>query len=504
MKEMNIKIGQLFDFIKDKYNVTFETDTFVETPFKLETKSEKDEWVPVKKLVVKKDDIWETELSNGTTLKTAAQHLVCTDPEKNLCKNTESLNSGDTLDYLETEVVSNKKVLEDETVYGWEIDTASHLYKTPNGVVHHNTHTVDLAVEKGREQWTPNKRHQTRPELIKSVGSVGTSFSSLLIFFYKNRNNKLLVLDDADGFLTVDNQDIQNFMKALTSGNMKPITTPLSIRNRASKDMQKESNVAQKESLIKVNTDRLAEGLCSVNVNGQNFSFNVTEEEAVQLGCHFGYKKGTHLSENKSPIQFDRFGKLVTQASFNEAEDDQLSKKIVKLRNDLLMSDDFDGPIVDESDIPEQFVFDSSIIFITNLSLTDLDSAVVSRMDTVEINLTPEEFVCRAEQILPYLKMGIYSSTSQEIIEWAKKESFAFFKIALLGNAKYSNWTVSVNRPLDFRLLETITGRFIARANNFCIKNDIDANDSNNWSTIEDGIAESFLRDLFSILRQKG
>ena len=158
MKEINIQIGQLFDFLKEKYGQDFDYDKMVKSPVKLEVKDENDKWVSVPNLVKKHDALYKTTFDNGVSIKTAAKHIISFFPKLDLHKYTEDVVVGDRLDYLNTSVVENKKVSENEDVFGFQVDTDMHLYKDVNGIIHHNTHTVESGIKKGLEEWKPNKK----------------------------------------------------------------------------------------------------------------------------------------------------------------------------------------------------------------------------------------------------------------------------------------------------------------------------------------------------------
>lgn len=376
------------------------------------------------------------------------------------------------------------------------------------------TYTVEEAIEEGLELWSPNTRHQYKPELVKTSGSIGSAFSDILIYFYVNKNNKLILLDDADGFLLSPNVDIQNFIKSITTGKMKPIKVPPEKIIAANKKIRQNLENEKESVVISVDTNRLAEGICGVEVNGENFQFEVNESEAIKLGATFGYSKVEKFLENQNNgVKLDRYGRLATLTTLvedsNAPSDNEMElfKKVQKAKEDAdrKKSYDNDGKPLDLSDelVEDNFIFDSSIIFISNLRLLQLDSAVRSRMETCEIYLTPAEFIFRAEQILPTMEMGKFSSTSQTLIDWMKRESFAFFKILVLGREKYSNWDIDIQCQLDFRLLETLTGTFLTLALDYCNENKIDINNSDNYGEIEVGVKEDFIAELIRILETK-
>ena len=154
-----------------------------------------------------------------------------------------------------------------------------------------------------------------------------------------------------------------------------------------------------------------------------------------------------------------------------------------------------------ENQIPDTWIFDSNLILISNLYVSDVDEAVISRCDTYQLNLTVPEFFCRAEQILDELKVGEYSSTNPEVIKWAKRESFAILKIAVLGSKGFKNTFIPVNVHLDFRFVgNKVANKFLSWALRYQRENNIDLDNPQNWPKIEAGVRDGFMRDLIKLL----
>jgi len=121
-------------------------------------------------------------------------------------------------------------------------------------------------------------------------------------------------------------------------------------------------------------------------------------------------------------------------------------------------------------EIPAVWQFKSSLILISNLRLNDVNEAVRSRCQCVELTLTRPEFLCRAEQIIDNIKVGDDSSNDPETVKWAKREAFAIFK-TILGATGFQGTgfdDVQINIPLEFRLVATMTGAWLARYDRWC------------------------------------
>ena len=368
--------------------------------------------------------------------------------------------------------------------------------------------SVEKGIEQGLGEWVPNKKHKNKPKWVSCSGSIGTSFTDLLIFFYQNRHEKVILLDDCDGFLVGNDQNIANFLKRLLNTKLGDITTPRTIRNNANRQINAE-NESCNSIKINVNTSKLLEGKCSVTYDNTTFDFNVSLKEAAKLMNTFGFKK--HITEKKMYDPLHQVDKYVNKLKFFEAEDEEsndlteeeqakLDEIEAAAKEEGLANEEIDT----ELEIPEKWIFDSNLIMISNLDEDQVDEAVTSRCDVYEIHLTKAEFFCRCEQILDKLEVGEYSSTPQEVIQWAKREAFALLKIMVMGSKQFKNVTVPVNVRLDFRFVgNKATNRVVARANEWQRKTHKSLTEPQNRAECELAIRDEIMRDLIRLLRGK-
>lgn len=360
------------------------------------------------------------------------------------------------------------------------------------------SYSVGKAVEKGLEEFKPNRRQPTKPELFMNYGSIGASMSNILMFFYEHRENQLLVLDDADGFLKMTDQDVQNFLKAILDPNMHPVTTSVTARAYANNLLRKQWAATQKalgESTeyptIYTDMSRLPEGIAMCSVNGTDITWNVESfDEAKKLSKMFAskalreswLKKAGRLQEDvgySKPNPNSKYFKQkmyeadVVEDDFDYGEDDGLSDEERRILSGL--GDPSDDMLDTECpEIPASWQFMSNLILISNLRMADINEAVKSRCQCVELTLTKEEFLCRAEEIIDNIDVGAEdSSNDPETVEWAKRESFAIFKsiIAATGFRNTGFDDIKINIPLEFRLVAAFTGEWLARYDRWLEKN---------------------------------
>jgi hypothetical protein len=102
----------------------------------------------------------------------------------------------------------------------------------------------------------------------------------------------------------------------------------------------------------------------------------------------------------------------------------------------------------DEDDLPQQFEFTGQIIFVSNLRLSELDQAVLSRCLYVDVSMTPAEKIQRIESIikdvLPEMSM-VWKKESLDLLkEFADTigdlNIRTFLKVCEIRNRDSANW----------------------------------------------------------------
>lgn len=334
------------------------------------------------------------------------------------------------------------------------------------------SHTVGKAAKAGLAKWAGSGK---KPTLVSFYGVIGKSVTPLLIFFFQNSKNKIIILDDADGFVKNDDEDVQNFLKAILDPESHKVTTPPTIRKTANKLYKDE--MAESKKFISVDTSKLNEDKVVVTVGDKIFEYKVTDEqEKAQLRESFPAHKVTENEKrlvesirdsrkNKTTIKYNRFGKLVTikeSDAFDDMDLDSIENDPYAAQLANAPEDDDLDPIPEE--IPTSWYFTSSLIMVSNLSSSELNDAIKSRCDCRGISLTPEEFMVRAEMILPDFQIGKGSLTDPALIDWAKKESFAILK-ACFEDLKYKNSKIKmvIGINLELRIIPTLAGLLLAR-----------------------------------------
>jgi hypothetical protein len=354
------------------------------------------------------------------------------------------------------------------------------------------SYTVASAVKHGVERW---RGQGPKPEIVSYHGAIGNSPTPLVVFFFQNCKHRVVVLDDADGFVKSSNEDTQNILKCLMDPEGFALTIPATIHQGANKLFRKQmgleetlqAKLKEEEKGVRFTVDvsKVDEGVARVNIGGLTYSFNVNEEEAKTLKENFPPHKVTDKERNtfkrfKEALKgnyYDESGKLL---SLKEGDTDAF---INGLDLDDITGDTLavgmvnrDGDLVDDlpTELPKSFYFTSSMIMISNLNRDDLNDAIQSRCDCIPIYLNRDEFMFRAEEVLNFIKVSKTTLTEPELVDWAKKESFALFK-ACMNDLKYKNSKINlrIGIPLELRIIASLAGLLLARFDAWCEKNNI-------------------------------
>lgn len=114
------------------------------------------------------------------------------------------------------------------------------------------------------------------------------------------------------------------------------------------------------------------------------------------------------------------------------ATDDKKVRKISATTKDSMnMKPDPKGT---KSIIPPSFLYTGRVIFITNLYLEQIDSAIITRARVIEINLTFEEMMDRAKKLTPKIITevpGANMKLANEVLDFLISEREAFGKLDL-------------------------------------------------------------------------
>lgn len=342
------------------------------------------------------------------------------------------------------------------------------------------TFTVAKAVEKGAEEG--------KQLFAKFRGSIGKSLSAILAFLWMHRENYVVLLDDADGFLTGSTDEVMNTLKAAMDTDEPMVSTGSPhIRKNVAK-MVGMSESERWPGALNFDTSRLHEGvITAVDRNGDILAEELLTDSEQRFWEEFT-NANQPKSETKSFLESSLLGRV--QEGFFDDDDDEEG-------NDLGLEDE----IEDEGEgkmLPAQFFFGSRIIFISNMMQSDIPDAIAGRCNVKELYLTRPEIMVRLEQILPELLKNETAYAPEELA-WAKANVFRWMKAVVMAEdmgapitlASGKRVPVSINVPITFRMFNDFVDGWMSLADEAAL----DASEAN-FDQLEEQIALQFISQV--------
>lgn len=492
MKELDVKVGDLYEFaLAQGGKPENDGSLFVNVPFELQIKDENGMWIPSTMVYRKEDAIYEVEFEKDGKIKTgkyAAEHILPYNFEAQLHTYVKDLQVGDELPSGHI-VKSVKKVADKDFVYSPQADSESHCYQDIDGLIHHNTFSVKEAM---KYDFPKGPLARKGYSIEFNAGDIGKAASAIVAFFYKNRNKKVIILDDCDSFVLSKDQAIQNLLKGMldldnTEKNPKMITVAPQIRKLASKIIAADNKALEEGVEVEINQNALREGRLAVSVNGEEvYNEEASAEDLAQFKLVEAApaKKAIreHTDYSGLGLLFEGTGDDDEWEDMSD-EDAEVAAQFAELDNE------------DPEQIPPKWRFASRLIMISNLKKTDLNDAVLSRTLSYELRLTQEEFMARLAQILPHMLTDVETEDSAEVVEYAKEAAYAYLLAAVeLANkgGSVGGKPVRIVGKLQFRIIAELAGKWMQRADDYASKNNIDVSDRLALDSINNAIKRKF------------
>jgi len=312
----------------------------------------------------------------------------------------------------------------------------------------------------------------TKAGYVYEAGDIGSSMSTLVPFFYKHSQNKVIVLDDNDKMIMKGlSQDIMNIMKGLLdpkSATEKPITVRANMLKifQARLDDLDEGDELQEGVLFEIDTEALRENRFRLSIDGepvvdkmislqeshdlQNRIRPLREDERTYSNIHAKSTRYLREATNKELLD-DLLGQEEPDEYEGMEEDDIKAMKSMKASGATEQGDE-------NATFPRRFLFNSSVIFVSNLEMNDINSAVLDRVEAVEVKLTLDQFLERLGKIYGGLaRIGEGSQASPQVRDWAKKCVYTVIGIAIeswKANKPVFGKPIEINRKLTFRMFD--------------------------------------------------
>ena len=254
---------------------------------------------------------------------------------------------------------------------------------------------------------------------VYNRGDIGNSLSDIVAFFYSHKNDNLIVLDDCDAFIKKrGNQAITNILKALLDSDSEMIGDK--IANRVTVGYEVASRVNKKLGL----------------------------HEAVK----FEIITDKRLKETKLFVNDKFIENIEDDFEWDPTESERNSSK---------------------EPLKNNFLFFAPIIFISNLVKDEIEEAIVSRVNFIQLTLSPLEFIYKLESIIDNIQIAKGSSFNFFEKRFAKRQVLGMLKTAIYSATRnkpiYKNTDpVRITIPLQFRILNDLCGEFLGYYDEFC------------------------------------
>lgn len=211
------------------------------------------------------------------------------------------------------------------------------------------------------------------PKQVEVFKGTISGFTGLLQILWENRRNKIIIFDDNDSVLS--KAEALNILKAAMDSDEPRIISYTRMKKGLGK---------KKEAILQIDDSRLDEQIVEGTVKGIRFSEKITKDQVAF------YKKILE-AEDEDEEYFEDDEEFFE----DDIEDDSLDTE-----------DDPDGPI------PDKFVFESRIIFISNL--TAVPQPLLDRCITIGMNLTNKEITDLIEDRLESLASDLPNVTMDD------------------------------------------------------------------------------------------
>jgi len=333
---------------------------------------------------------------------------------------------------------------------------------------------------------------KSRFNYVYERGATGSVFTSLVPFLYKHSQDYVIVLDDNDKMIMKGgDQEIMTFMKGILDPEAHKV--PVSVKShmlrkfqqgyeglQAEEQEEEDRKIAAKRKKkegveIEINTEALREGRLVINVDNEPIIDKyITLSEAEEWNS-----KIIPLREVEPPKRKD--SRFYRNNYLREAEKESLADYLNDLVGDedqqrkKKKDDDDDMQFIENEDgekFPRKFTFNSSVIFVSNLSMNQIDTALIDRASGVEVKLKLPQFLERLGKIYGGLaKIREGSSVDPKIREWSKKCVYTVIGILIelwQSRKPMFGGPIEINRKMTFRMFNDFVMAWEMYAKDMC------------------------------------
>jgi hypothetical protein len=400
---VKLKLQDLFSAIELYKDLSFVSNIplFIKNNF-LKVKNEFGIFVSVNALTVKSDLLLKLTFSDNITITCGSSHLICFDGinskfAKDFCVNDKLLTSEG--EYLKLIV---KEILYVDKVYDLSIESETHLYQTPNKLIHHNSFIVEDILE--------NDFNMKRD--IHYVVYKGSTTESGLYNALVQNYNRITIFDDCDAIWS--DKNAINLLKGALESTVPKISKQgyyfeikYIIFSESKKKRKKESD---------------EEGLEETTILGK--------EEYI-------FRSQNADIEDEALKQFNNqvVSKLEDGFIYKIQSVEKIKTQFVKPKRYISKLTAYRGGYPVE--------YHGKMIFISNLPISYFNDAVKSRMRLASLDLTPDQIVQYIRKISRYIMPHIDN-------EQLKKQVLDFYESHLDLPLNLRTFTTALDTAITY------------------------------------------------------
>lgn len=334
-------------------------------------------------------------------------------------------------------------------------------------------------------------------------GTAPETFYDLIAFLWINRQaEKVVLMDDSDNMLTSKDKRFNNVLKWAFNPS-DPVINLSGLGDRARKYATAQVGKAHQKydehtphinaskSLLECVELSEHEGgstveklVCKILKDHQvmfRAKLSLNEEDIPEIP-----KKGRGRPTGSKESDLQKLLKAKAKGKEKETDEQQVlaaaiatgeidEEEAKKLGYDPSKSETETAP--EGFLIPEVFQFNSTLIFLSNLELAEVNEAIVGRFAIEEMYFTQDEIMAYIESILAYVlgKPNVPRGIPMAVRPWGKETTLRLFNIALEMASSGKSLTLpsgevipppKINREISVRFFEEMTTKLIGNAYN--------------------------------------
>lgn len=326
-------------------------------------------------------------------------------------------------------------------------------------------------------QSAPKKIPNSEYRLVWLTDAPGGK-DGLIYTVFINRKNAALIFNDCDVWLGGRSESATNILKNILEAKQSYVQIEDPEKGGAKSPIVKHRNMElsgesdMDESIeIGIDMDELRENsVLRYYINGNLAGDeSVPMNEACRILKSFGEKPNFKFM-NESWAQSLKEASIFDDA-FNDDDADIDTDNSTGMDSSV---PGFDPDYVDERRDEhgkvvriKKFAFNSRVMFITNKHKDDIDEAIFDRADSMDIQLTPAQFLARLAQIKDKIDIG-YAGVDAAVEDWARKHAYGSIEMLIKLNEKnqrVDGEAIVIDRDsLSFRMYKNVCTELMSLA----------------------------------------